>query len=170
MTLRLIGALLIFVGCGGVGISLAVGYRKQMQQLSQLQEILSYMENELSFRSPQLPQLCREASRMVSGSMAKLFNMLADELDAQIFPNAGACMRKSISMHTDLSKSAKILLGRLGQCLGRFDLQGQLNAISAVKEECGLLLNNLRSQQDVRIRNYQTLGLCAGAALAILLI
>jgi hypothetical protein len=57
----------------------------------------------------------------------------------------------------------------LGETLGRFDLQGQLRGLEAVKKNAEFELEQLRSNQDVRLRNYRTFSICAGAALVILL-
>ena len=58
----------------------------------------------------------------------------------------------------------------LGSSLGRFDLAGQLKGLSAVKGQCALELQELRTDREPRLRSYRVLGLCAGAALVILLI
>ena len=58
----------------------------------------------------------------------------------------------------------------MGKTLGRFDLDGQLRGLESVKDDCIRALEKLSDNRDVRLRSYETLGLCAGAALAILLI
>ena len=70
----------------------------------------------------------------------------------------------------NLSSITKQLLRNLGRSLGRFDLEGQLRGIDAVRHETLEALEKLTHDQDERLRSYQTLGLCAGAALAILLL
>ena len=49
-----------------------------------------------------------------------------------------------------------------------FDLAGQLKSLKALQRACQDALVSLERDKDVRMRNYQTLGLCAGAALAII--
>ena len=61
-------------------------------------------------------------------------------------------------------------LRNLGISLGRFDLPGQLQGIHTARGECQSALDRLCSNRDNRLRSYETLGLCAGAALAILLL
>ena len=67
-------------------------------------------------------------------------------------------------------RSLRRPLRLLGQTLGRFDLPGQLKGIKAVQESCRRELARLERNRDARLRSYQTLGLCAGAALVILLV
>ena len=58
----------------------------------------------------------------------------------------------------------------MGSSLGRFDLEGQLQGLESVRIYCREQLDELSKDRDVRLRSYQTLGLCAGAALAILFV
>jgi hypothetical protein len=52
--------------------------------------------------------------------------------------------------------------------LGRFDLAGQVQGLQSVKKQAEFELGRLQQNQDVRIRGYQTLGFCAGAALVVM--
>jgi len=54
--------------------------------------------------------------------------------------------------------------------LGKFDVEGQLLGIQAVKSEATLRLNQMSKDQAQRMKNYRTLGVCAGAAIIILFI
>ena len=55
-----------------------------------------------------------------------------------------------------------------GAYLGRFDLPGQKQGLEEVREACRMELEALGKNRETRLRSYGTLGLCAGAALAIL--
>ena len=63
-----------------------------------------------------------------------------------------------------------MILSELGESLGRFDLPGQLKGLEAVRRKCLMELEALGRNRTERLRCYQTLGLCAGAALVILFI
>ena len=59
---------------------------------------------------------------------------------------------------------------KFGDLLGHFDLSGQIRGIEAVRHFAANDLERLCDHKDVRLRSYQTLGLCAGSALIILLL
>ena len=63
----------------------------------------------------------------------------------------------------------KHLFRNLGSSLGRFDLSGQLKGLQSVRGECLRELESLEKNQPERLKSYQTLGMCAGAALVIIL-
>ena len=170
MGLKIFGAILILAGCGGFGFKLASNHIREERSLRVLIRILDYMECELQYHMTPLPQLCRQASSEGEGIINKVFYLLAEELEYQLSPDVEGCMTAVLSKNKDmpcLSYSAMELLGR---SLGRFDIEGQLKGLESVRQECRRNLNELMENRDLRLRNYQTLGLCAGAALAILLI
>ena len=49
-------------------------------------------------------------------------------------------------------------------------MAGQLKGIAATRSACRREVDALLENRDLRLRSYKTLGLCAGAALAVLLI
>lgn len=168
MNYKWIGAVLVIVGCGGFGFSLAAGHRRQEQLLHQLIRALQYMEWELQYRLTPLPELCRNAGKEAGGILRDILLNLARELDWQASPDVYSCMTAALKQSRDLPQNTKKLLLHLGRSLGRFDLQGQIQGLEAVRTACEGELAALGKNRDVRLRTYQTLGLCAGAALAIL--
>lgn len=170
MTLKLLGAILVIAGCGGFGFLIAAAHRKEVKTMRQLISALDYMECELQYRLTPLPELCRKAAAVSSGSVKNAFCELAEELDGQISPDVAKCMDSTLLKVKDIPKLAREGLTRLGDSLGHFDVEGQLKGLEAVRNECRYNLEAYSKNQDVRLRSYQTLGLCAGAAMAILFI
>lgn len=168
MTIKLMGAFLVFAGCGGFGFAMASAHRREEQELRQLLIALEFMECELSCRMTPLPHLCRSASNVVTGTVRSFFRHLADEMDAQVSPDAASCVRAALGQCAGLSRTVSVQMEELGNTLGLFDLPGQLRGLGSASARCRLALEELSRNRDSRLRSYQTLGLCAGAALAIL--
>ena len=168
MILKWFGAVLIVVGCGSVGISMAQAHRRKETELKQLLSALDFVQCELQFRLTPLPELCRQAAAHTSGNMKLLFSTLAEELEDQITPDVSLCMNAAIRKIKNLSDEAATVAVNLGKTLGRFDLDGQLLGLESARQGCRQALTKLETNRDTRIQSYQTLGLCAGAALAIL--
>lgn len=168
MTIKLIGAFLVFAGCGGFGFTMAAAHRREEAMLHQYISALEFMECDLSYRLSPLPQLCRAASNSITGPIHTLFRCLAEELEAQVAPDVSICVKAAISGVPGLSHSLAEQFAELGGTLGRFDLPGQLKGIHAAIDRARLSLESLAENRAGRLRSYQTLGLCAGAALAIL--
>ena len=83
MILKWIGAVLIVLGSGGFGFSLAAAHRREERNLQQLIFGLDYMQCELQYQLAPLPTLCRKTARQLSGVMQTLFLNLAEVLEDQ---------------------------------------------------------------------------------------
>lgn len=170
MLLKWIGAALVVTACGGCGFVMAQNYKKEERYLRSLMRALDTMISELSYRRTPLPQLLITAAEHADGELKNLLKNLARELERQITPDVGCCMEVVLGGYPSLPKLSAQVLHMLGRSLGQFDLSGQLRELDAVKSECARLLEIHSQDRENRVRNYQTLGLCAGAALAILFI
>ena len=168
MTIKLMGAILVFTGCGGFGFAMAAAHRREEQTLNQLLMALEFMESDLSCRLTPLPQLCAGAAGTVTGQVHTVLLRLSEELEARTAPDVQSCIRTVAEQMPGLSPSMEHQLMELGSSLGRFDLPGQLRGLRSAQNRCRLAIEELSRNRDNRIRSYQTLGLCAGAALAIL--
>ncbi len=170
MTLRIMGAVLVVAACAGFGFRMAAAYRRQEQLLLKLLGLLEFMGSELEYRMTDLPTLCEKVAGQASGPLKKIFMQLALELRSQVSPDADCCMAVAVDKTSGLPELIKDVLRELGRCLGQFDLQGQLHQLELVKARCAGYMDELRTHRDQRTRSYQTLGICTGIALAILLI
>lgn len=169
MNYKWIGAVLIIAGCGGTGVFVATNHRREEALLKQLRRILEFMECELQYRLTPLPELCRSAAGEETRMLNEVLLNLARELDWQSSPDVSSCMNAALTKSRELPARVKKLLVHFGHVLGRFDLSGQLQGIRSVRGECTAAIKKLSKDKDIRLRSYQTLGLCAGAALVILL-
>lgn len=167
---KLFGAGLIVLGCGGCGFSIARSCKLEQRYLHQLLNMLQIMQNELSCRYTPLPELFRIAAGNGKDHLSSAMAAMATELERQISPDAAGCMEAVLQDAAGIPAPCRELLSCLGRSLGCFDLEGQLQQLGTVTAECERLLRQRSADMDTRIRNYQTLGLCAGAALAILLL
>lgn len=170
MIIKILGATLILAACGGVGFKIASNYIKEERTIRQLIYILDFMSSEMQYRLTPLPELCKQAANESKGVLSRVFAKLAEELVNQVAPNVSHCMSAALSSRTDIPPATTEMLKMLGNSLGRFDMNGQLRGLDAVRSQCKEKLNDLIQNKDVRLRSYKTLGLCAGAAMVILFI
>ena len=170
MGYKWIGAVLIVVGCGGFGFCLCAEHRKQESGLRELIAILDYMACELQYHMTPLPELCHTVARESGGILGQLFFALSVQLEQSTNTDVASAMESALAKAGYLPDKTRDNLLLLGRSMGRFDLTGQLSSLEAVRGSCRKDLETYSSGREVRLRNYQTLGLCAGAALAIILI
>lgn len=167
--IRLLGAAFLMAGCGGFGYSLAAAHRREVRMLRKLKNALQEMEWELKFRMTQLPELCRIAGDAAGGVLRDLFMEFSVKLDRREVVDISGCFNSLISRR-ELPRSVRKNLKQLGTVLGRYDLEGQLQGLECIRHQCRRDLKKLEENSMQRLRSYQTLALCAGAALVILFI
>lgn len=170
MSLKWIGAVFVFAACGGVGYSMAAAHRREEHFLRSLLELLNFMEHELQYKLTPLPQLCHLTADQANGILQEVFCNLEQELNWQTAPDACSCMYAALQKSREIPASVRRLLIQLGNSLGRFDLEGQISGLQAVHCRCSEEVAWCGKDREVRRRSYQTLALCAGAALVILFI
>lgn len=170
MLLKVVGVILVIAACGGVGFRIAANHRQEERALRQLVALLDFMECELQYRLTSLPELCRQAASEFPEIPGKVFLELALEMESQVSPNMERCMAAALKNCKDVPPITRKELELLGKSIGRFDLDGQIKGLEAVRQDCRRNLQELGNNRENRLRSYQTLGLCAGAALAILFV
>jgi len=166
--IRILGACCIVTGCGGFGFAMAAANRREEAELVRLISALEYMSCELSYRMSPLANLCRGAAGASGGTVGRFFTELASELEKGIAPDVQVCVRQLLQGMGPSRLTRQ--LSALGETLGRFDLPGQLRGLERAIRSTEEALRSIRDGADGRRRSWQTLGLCAGAALAILFI
>lgn len=167
--MRLLGAALLMAGCGGFGFSLASAQRREARMLRHLISVLQEMEWELKYRMTELPELCQIAADSSTGSLRAVFGELAEKLRRREVSDISGCLN-GILEKRELPRHVCRNMKQLGCSFGRFDLEGQLQGLEAVRCQCRKDLEEILENSTQRLRNYEILALCAGAALVILFI
>lgn len=170
MTAKWIGSILILTACAYFGTRTAYTHLYEEHTLRQLISLLETFSWDLQQNLTPLPTLCRRAGQERNNILTKIFSQLATELEAQIRPDVYHCMLAVLAKTKHVPIHTRSVLEQLGRSLGRFDLEGQLSGLSSVRSNCIRILEMLNKNRDLRLRGYQTLALCAGAALVILFI
>ena len=102
--------------------------------------------------------------------IGNVFLELSLVMEAQNLPDMDGCMSEVLRTNCNLPPNTGEAMLLLGKSIGRFDLEGQVKGLESVRQDCRRYLDKLTTDREPRLRSYQTLGLCAGAALAILFV
>lgn len=170
MTLKLLGAVLIILSCSGFGFYIAAAHKKEVYYLQKLITVIEFMEWELEYRLTPLPQLCSNVAEKTKRTFSEVFQNLSKELTYQIAPNAATCMRSALAEQKNIPEQTAQYMHMMGESLGEYNVEGQLKSLEQLRLLIQKKLDELTENQTQRLRCYQTLGVCAGAALAILFV
>lgn len=168
MQMKWFGAVMIIAACGGFGFSIAASYRKQIATLTQIIILIRNLQSELHYKLSPLPDLVIHAAKDITGPIRQLMVDFASELERRVAPDVISCMRAALAKTKCESGMVRTILLELASVLGKYDFEGQLKGLAYISQLCTSKIEELRKNRNERIRCYQTLGMCAGAALVIL--
>ena len=168
--IRLLGAIFIAAGCGSIGFITASRLLHEISATRNLISALEYWQSALTYHHTTLPELCRLTSSRDASVVGEFFRILGYQFEEQGMSDASQCIASALTLCTGIPTSSIKLLQELGKGLGEFDINGQLQRLTSVLEEAKRTLTSLSNNLDVRLRSYRTLGICAGIAIAILII
>ena len=169
--IRLLGAALLILGCGGLGMSAMNRLDSRVRDLRELSAGLEILQRELGWRLSPLPDALEAAAGGTHERAAGFFAFCARG-SRQL---AGTSFRTLWSRGLEqcplrLSREDRALLEQLGTVLGRYDGDSQRQAVENVLT--GLDRQRAQAEDDRRRlgRVYGVLGLTAGLFLALVLI
>ena len=136
--------------------------------LRKLIAAIQEMEWELKYRMTELPELCCIAGNAAAGSIREVFLEMSEKLERREVTDLSAAFL-SVLNQKEMPRRVRKNMRQMAQHLGRFDLDGQLQGLEAVRQQCRKDLQEMESDSIQRLRSYQTLALCAGIGLAIIL-
>lgn len=170
MISKAVGAFFVVIGCGSLGFLTAQKERKTVKELAAFQDGLIRIKIELQYRLLPLPCIFRTSGKYSDGIVGQAFLIFADEMDSQRHTDLMSCMVSTLERLPQIGAEVRELFLYLGNNIGNLDLENQLNGITQVEKLCEKERKQKEEMIAQRKRYYETLGLCAGAALAIILV
>ena len=168
--IRLLGAVLIAFAAAWLGLRAAAELSGRVRRLDALTEGLALLRQELWARGDPLPQAFSQLSQRTEEPARTLFARCAQacgQLDQEPFSQAWSRLVRQLE---GVPASGLAALLPLGEVLGRYDAEGQREAVARA---CSAL-DQVRSRaEEERLRMgrvYQALGLTGGGFLIILLL
>ena len=166
--IKWIGAGMILLGAGGFGIGKAARFYRQMRQLRAFSNALEILKCELNYTLLPLPELCRvtaERSERVCACVLRDYARLLEPGSPRKMA-AAACLESRVLC---LPEEAQTALLDLFSSMGRYDLDGENRLISRTQLRLEAAIRTGEAEKRPMVKGYAALGLCTGAALAILL-
>ena len=169
MVIRILGATLTVLAGSIYAVTITKEHRRNETLLEELILVLDHISWELETNFSNLAICCREAGQCGKGTVGLIFLELAQQLDRGQAGTVSKCFA-SITQSHQLPQTVLQRLAQLGDILGRYDLSGQISGIRAMQELCKRDLHALAGERTKTVKSCQALGLCTGAAVAILLL
>ena len=166
---KICGMILLFVCATSVGISMAHALSDRVHALESSLAVLGGLETELSYSlAPPDEVVTRLDGREAFSSAAFLPACASSCRIGMPFPQA---WRKAVNEHRGcLTSEDAGLIASLADVLGQCDLEGQLTAISHIRELLQVQLDGARRYCETHAKLYRTMGMLCGAFFIIFFI
>lgn len=134
--LKLIGALLLAGGAGALGCSAAAQLSRRVAVLRALLGALEGMEREIAFRLTPMPELLERAAAESPPPVCTLFARCRTLLDELGERSMAELWREALEqVPLGLDGPGRLALEELGEVLGRYDGDGQREALAHTRAE-----------------------------------
>lgn len=170
MTLRLIGALVICLGSSCLGFSAAGSVKRSAKTLRQLKQALEMMRCEVSYTLTPIARICEIICSSSEGEVRCLFEKLTDVYSRPLPENEDWAKKLTASCLKSIPAQPQDAMTELISSFGRFGAAEQLRLIDLTLEKLCAAAEQQEAEKQQRCRCYQSLGICTGLAVAILVL
>lgn len=170
--LKMIGLSLILAASSAMGVRLAAMAKRQQTQTLVLIDAVLRLRHELQCNLTPLPEAFALLAQGENREIAALFGSIAARVQCAEGCAVGFACRRALAKTSGLClpQSAQQALVSLFDTLGRYDLEGNLQALDLALSRLREQARTLRDSVRARCRTYLTLGVCTGLAVAVVLL
>ena len=162
----MLGALLIVSGTTFCGAAAARRLGRRTRVLASLASAAEMLASEIEFCMNPLPVIMGKLARRYE-TLAPLFGPCAKSITGESGFEANWSEALAAS-GLPLNADERTLLLELGGVLGRYDAQGQQNALAQVKRRLSDMLADARAEQAAKSKLFGFMGVAAGLLIVIL--
>lgn len=166
--MKYLGILFIVCSTTYMGFHLANGFRIRRKQLMQFLRCLPIIRNEIAFCGTPIPKIFRLISEHTEGEVHEVFGNVSNKMEKNKTMTPAEAMEETLTARKYTCLVPRLL--ELADKLGNYDLEAQITGIDQVRSQAELQMAELEQERAQKGKVYESLGICAGLALAILLI
>lgn len=155
-----------------MGLRLAATAKKQQTQTLALIDATLRLRHELQYNLTPLPEVFELLSRAANREIGAFFGNIAARVQRVEGCAVGFACRRSLAKTPGLClpEGTRQTLMSLFDTLGKYDLEGNLQAIDLALSRLREQARGLHDSVRARCRTYLTLGVCTGLAVAVILL
>lgn len=172
MILRYFADVLVILGCGYIGITLASTMDKRIHQLEKMEQMLTQLAFNIGFLSLPLPEAMRRTGESQQGIVQLIMQHVTGLM--QNFPHIsmGEAWEESIHACRDsleLQQEELSALRDFAQHIGQGDGQTELDNIHLTQAKLKLCMEEARAKRQKDGKLYKGLGFLSGILIVLLL-
>ena len=166
------GAVCIVSGASGFGFWMAGEYRRRLEQLLQLRQMIYMLKGQILYANAPLSEALEAVGKRFETGLSGLFTGAAGKIEQQGGETFCQIWEEEVGKISGmaLTKQDRQYLAELGKHLGYLDRDMQERTLLLYLEQLDVQIQLLREHRQERCRLYSSLGIMSGLFLTILLI
>lgn len=170
--LRLVGGVLVIIGCAGFAQSICREGKKRLEMLKQIRSIFEAMKYYIAYQKATIPETLWKLSDKGDDALSAAFKEIYQRVyvKGENFPFAWKEQMEKVLMKSALTKEERKLVINFPSCLGFMEENAQAGALDELLREINLHIEELTSEQKSKNKMIMSLGVAAGVLISILLI
>jgi stage III sporulation protein AB len=172
MMLKLLGAMLVLIGAGGLGVYYGLGCKHRKGELEQLRRAFRIMYSETEFGHTPLAVMCDKALAVCDDEVGKIFEEFREVLQNKATDDISTLWKNCVEkgcIGTYMKDEDIQALSGLGSCLGVGDISLQLAAIERLIAYIDDKCSELDKASEKNMRLCRSTGVLTGIFVVILL-
>lgn len=169
--MRMIGMLMVMIGCIGAGIWYSQNYTRKWRNLLNCQKAVMILHSEISYGRTPLPAAFSQMAGRTSGSVSRFFDAVSRRLE-----EGGGRLEEiwnrtlqEILTSREMREEDRQELAGLGNTLGYLDVQMQIQALELYEKRLEGSLKLWESEREKKTRLYPMLGTMGGALICLII-
>lgn len=171
--LKMMGILMVFVGCSLTGIMIDMKYRKRVKELEELIYALECLKGEINYRLSPLQEACEVIGSQMHHGVGDLFMCFADLLKQKQVADLYILWKEALKRQAHrfhFNEEDYALLYEFGRGLGYLDKQMQQANIDLYLNKLKSILERALREQEKSSKLRTGMGILIGACVSILII
>ena len=173
MWVKMLGAVLVVLGCSGLGAE-AVRQRKESRYLLEtLKRMVSQLKGEILYSNLTLPAAFFRAGQRGGGAAGEFFTAVAkrmEETSGVSFEEVWKTETEQFLKNCSLGEAEQEQLRSFGSCLGYLDRDMQERTMMFYMEELEQEIKDLKEAEPEKCRLFLGLGILGGLFLTVILL
>ena len=162
---KIIGAILIILASGGIGVTKGLELQKYLRELELLKQLFWMLKREIQYTKAPFSEAFSHIGRRMEGAQGEWLLYLAEQIEEK----AGATFFE-LWTESQLKNKDKEELKAIGMQMGYLDEQMQLGTIDLYLEQLSFVIQKTREELVMKKRLCNCLGVMGGIFLVIILI
>lgn len=173
MLLKFVGIVFVMSACAMFGFSMSNDYMTRLKNLEQFKKLLLLLQGEIKHNNSGINEAVKRVAEKTDNVMREFLKYVSE-----VFEQEQLTMREAwdrgvsdvLKKRTLLDEKDLLTIKEVGINLGVTDRETQIHNIHTCMDVIDMTMNELNVTRGEKCRLYRTLGVMAGAFMAIVLI